>query len=437
MTAPSATAPAPSPAPDAIPTRSHSRGNPDGLDGLRRRAVVTLVAGVGLGSTGYIAAVTVATIVAQELAGSTEWAGLPGATIVIGSALGSTLLSAFMVRRGRRAGLVAGYLVGALGALLAALSLITGSFLVFLVGTFLMGNANAANQLSRYTAADMVPLSRRASAIGTVVWGATIGAVLGPNMVPFAGQLASSFGLPELTGAYGALVLFVGAAAVLTFWRLRPDPYELADRTEAEPDRTVGDAPSAGALLRRPTVAISMVALIIGQFVMTLIMTMTPLHMTQHGHGIGMVGLVLSAHTFGMFALSPISGRLTDRFGPPRTILSGMTVLAISAVMVIVAPPDGGAFLLIALFLLGWGWNLGFVAGSTMLASGLEIHERTRLEGVTDSLIWSSAAVASLGSGIVAATAGFAALGFLALALVAIPTTLIASRRQALPSAVR
>jgi predicted MFS family arabinose efflux permease len=421
----------------AIPTHTHPRGNPDGLDGLRRRAVVTLVAGVGLGSTGYIAAVTVSTIVAQELAGSTEWAGLPGATIVIGSAIGSTLLAAFMVRRGRRLGLVAGYLVGTAGAALAALALITGSFLVFLVGTLLMGFANAANQLSRYTAADMVPLSRRASAIGTVVWGATIGAILGPNMVPFAGEVASAAGLPPLTGAYGALVLFVGLAAVLTFWRLRPDPYELADHTEPEPDRTPGDAPPAVALLRRPTVAISMVALIVGQLVMTLIMTMTPLHMTEHGHGIAAVGFVLSAHTFGMFALSPISGRLTDRFGPPRTILAGMSVLAVSAALVVVAPPDGGELLVLALFLLGWGWNLGFVAGSTMLASGLEIHERTRLEGVTDALIWSSAAVASLGSGILAATAGFATLGILALAMISIPTVLVLFRRRSLPSAIR
>ncbi len=411
---------------------------PDALDRLRRRAVVTLVAGVGLGSTGYIAAVTVATIVAQELAGSTEWAGLPGATIVIGSAIGSTLLSAFMVRRGRRDGLVAGYLVGSLGALIAGLSLILASFAVFLVGTLLMGFANSANQLSRYTAADMVPLSRRASAIGTVVWGATIGAILGPNMVPLAGQVASAVGLPPLTGAYGALVLFVGLAAALTFWRLRPDPYALADRSDSAPARPdPSGGPSAWSLLRRHTVAISMVALIIGQFVMTLIMTMTPLHMTEHGHDIAAVGLVLSAHTFGMFALAPLSGRLTDRIGPPPTILIGMGVLASSAVMVVVAPSDGGALLMLALFLLGFGWNLGFVAGSTMLAAGLEIEERTRLEGVTDSLIWSSAAVASLSSGVLAAAAGFAALGFLALGLVAIPTLLVASRRRTLPRPAR
>jgi len=226
----------------------------------------------------------------------------------------------------------------------------------------------------------------------------------------------------------------VGFAALLTTLRLRPDPYQLADTTEQATVRT-GPPPTARTLLRRPTVVVSIVALIVGQFVMTLIMTMTPLHMVEHGHDIAVVGFVLSAHTFGMFALSPVSGRLTDRIGSPRTILLGMTVLAVSAILSVVAPPDGGSIIFVAMFLLGFGWNLGFVAGSAMLAAGLELAERTRLEGATDSLIWSSAAVASLGSGLVMTFAGFAALGVLAMGLIAIPTLLLLTRRTSLPGA--
>jgi MFS family permease len=164
---------------------------------------------------------------------------------------------------------------------------------------------------------------------------------------------------------------------------------------------------------------------------MTLIMTMTPLHMTAHGHGLTAVGIVISGHTFGMFALSPVSGRLTDRFGSIRVIIAGLAVTAMAAVMSALAPADGGVILFLALFLLGYGWNLGFVAGSTLLTRGLGLAERTRVEGLTDALIWSSAAAASLGSGIVVAAASYTALGLLGAALIIIPAWLLLSRRRA------
>ena len=183
-------------------------------------------------------------------------------------------------------------------------------------------------------------------------------------------------------------------------------------------------------IMRRPGVGAAIVALIAGQFVMTLIMTMTPLHMTQHGHDLGAVGLVLSGHTLGMFALSPVSGRLTERYGSVRTIMAGSVVLGVSAVMAAVAPPDGGVVLLVALFLLGYGWNIGFVAGSTMLSERLEIHERTRVQGVADALIWSAAAAASLGSGIVMAVAGYTALAILGMGAVVVMAAVMRSYRR-------
>jgi MFS family permease len=172
-----------------------------------------------------------------------------------------------------------------------------------------------------------------------------------------------------------------------------------------------------------------------GQVVMTLIMTMTPLHMTMHGHSLGAVGLVISGHTFGMFGLSPISGRLTDRFGSVAVILAGLATTAGSAVLAAIAPPEGGVILFVALFLLGYGWNLGFVAGSALLTHGLSLGERTRLQGLTDALIWSSAAAASLGSGLVVAAAGYATLGLLGAALVIVPIGLVLSRRASVSAA--
>jgi MFS family permease len=402
--------------------------SPSRLAHLRERTIWTLVAGVAIGSTGHIAAVTVGTIVAAEITGSSALAGLPAASVILGSALGSILLSMLMARRGRRPGLSLGYAISVIGALVATSAVVSQSLPALILGTMLIGFGNSSNQLSRYAAADLVPMRRRASTIGVVVWGATIGAVVGPNLVAFSGDVALNLGLPELAGPYLVPVVFVGAAAVLSFVMLRPDPFELADQPATDRDRTQ-PVPRMADLLRRPAVIAAIVALVFGQVVMVLIMTMTPLHMTQHGHGLAAVGLVISGHTFGMFALSPLSGRFTDRYGSPIVITAGLAVLAFSSVLAAVAPPEGGVVLFIALFLLGYGWNLGFVAGSAMLAGNLEIHERTRLQGVTDAFIWSSAAAASLSSGLVVDWAGYATLGLLGAGLIAIPAIVLYGTR--------
>ena len=398
-------------------------------DATRRRLQTSLILGVGLGSTGYIAAITVATIVAKDLSGGSAFAGLPGAAIVLGSATASQLLSRFMVRHGRRAGLTLGYGIGAAGAVGAGAAVILGSFPLFLLSTVFMGCANASNQLSRYTAADMYDETKRATAIGLVVWGSTFGAVVGPNLVTIAGDAAEIFSLPRLAGTYGVPIIFVTAAALLTLVSLRPDPASLAPVTVAE---TPGGGASVAQIVVRPRVFAAIIALVIGQVVMVLVMTMTPLHMADHGHGLDAVGLVISGHTFGMFALSPLSGRLASRFGTPLVIAAGLAVLAFSSALAAVAPPDGGVILFVALFLLGWGWNLGFVAGSALLTEGLSVSERTRLQGVTDALIWSSAAAAALGSGVVVAAASYTALGLLGAALIGLPVWAMLRGRTAL-----
>ena len=428
--------------PTDLPTPAHARGadasdtaerwSPGEGARLRKRALRVLVAGVALGSTGHIAAATVASIVADDIAGTSALSGAPGAAVVFGAALGASLLSAIMARRGRRPGLTLGYVIGVVGAVVAIVAIVGQSIGGLLAGTLLIGFGNSSNQLSRYVAADMVPTAGRASAISTVVWATTIGAVLGPNLVGPSGVVAEWLGLPALAGAYLVPIVFVGLAAALSFTFLRPDPYELGH--EIAPVRGADDpaARPLRELLVRPSVGAALVALVAGQVVMVLIMTMTPVHMAAHGHQVESIGLVISGHTFGMFALAPISGRLTDRFGSFRVIAAGLVVLAIASVMAAIAPPDGGVVLFLALFLLGYGWNLGFVAGSTLLTAGVDVADRTRLQGAVESVIWSSAIAASLGSGIVLAYASFAALGLLGIALVVVPLWIIVARRHAI-----
>lgn len=403
----------------------------DQRESLRRRTVGVLFAGVALGSGGNLAAGTVTSIVAVELAGDRTLAGVPAAAVVVGAAIGSTLLGAVMGRWGRRPGLTAGYAVGVLGALIAVVGLVSLSFPILLLGCVAAGFGNSSNQLARYAAADMYPAKRRASAIGIVVWGATIGAILGPNLIDPSGDIAVGMGLPRLAGPYLVPAVFVAIAALMSFAFLRPDPRDLADESSV---RGVGDAPPAhvGVVLRRPSVALAVLALIAGQAVMVLIMTMTPLHMTDHGHGLMAVGTVISGHVFGMFALAPLSGRLTDRFGALPIIFAGMGLLLAAAVGSALAPADSQLILLAALFLLGWGWNLGFVAGSSLLTGAVTVAERARVQGVSDALIWSTSAVASIGSGLIVGAWGFATLGMLGAIIVGVVGGVLLLRRDAL-----
>ena len=397
------------------------------LPRLRRRMRWVLFAVAALGSTGYIAAVTVGTLVAADLSGGAALGGLPTTTTTIGTATAASLIALVMLRWGRRLGLLLGLAVGVSGGAIVFASVIAGSIPLLLIGSALTGFANAAGNLGRYIAADMASPERRASAIGLVVWGTTVGAVIGPNLTAPAGAVAVWLGLPELAGSYGLTVFFIGLAWVVAAVLLRPEPYALADPS-AMPTVTDqhGRVASLPAILARPSVAVALVTLVAAQVVMVLIMTMTPLHLIDHGHGLATVGFVLSAHTFGMFGLSPITGRLTDRFGSPIVIAAGLAGLAFAALLAALAPPDGGPWLTLALFLLGYGWNLCFVAASSLVSVGLSLAERTRVQGIADALTWGTAAFASLSSGLVVAYGSYTVLGFVGVALTVIPAVFLA-----------
>ncbi len=406
----------------------------ESLEAARRRSTRLLIAAVALSSIANIAAMTVAVIAARELLDDATLAGAPTTTSIAGTAVGTTLLATLMVRRGRRFGLVLGLAMAAVGAVVAAWGILQGSFLLLLAGTLLFGAGNASGQLSRYVAADMAAPLRRGWVIGLVVWAATVGAVVGPNLVAPAASVGEGLGLAELAGPFLLTAGLMAAAAVLLWGWLRPDPYQLAhESSRIEPQHDGGEPMRR--ILQRPRVAMAVVAMVVGQVVMVGIMTMTPVHMDDNGHSLQAVGFVISAHTLGMFALSPLSGRLVERFGPVPSILGAAVVLAASAAFAIAAPVEAGPLLLVGLFLLGYGWNLGFVAGSTLLVSGVEHAERTRTEGFSDSLVWASSGVASLASGFILAGLGYAALGVIGLVLVGTGVAVVLRLRDALSPA--
>jgi MFS family permease len=389
--------------------------------GIRRRLSWVLFTGVSIGRTGYIAAVTVTTLVAEDMLGSATLAGLPGAVAVLGTALGGHRLSVFMDRVGRRRGLVAGYAAMALGAAGAAVATAVGSFPLLVMALAVFGFGSSADSLSRYAAADVHPSYRRGAAIAFVVWAGTIGSVFGPTLLAPAEAIGRALDIEPLAGSYivasGLAALALAFIAIL----LRPDPLEFADRGTGV--RPAGRVPISA------TTRTALIGLAVGQVVMVLIMVMTPIHVRHQGHSLGTVGVIIAAHTLGMFAVSPLTGMAADRLGRLPVILAGQLVLAISAVLAAVADDASTGVLTVALFLLGMGWNFSFVAGSALLTEGAAAESRVRLQGIGDAVVWTSGAVASLGSGLLLAASSYAVLCIVAGCLTILPVVLAIRRR--------
>ncbi|HEX6946492.1 MAG TPA: MFS transporter [Acidimicrobiia bacterium] len=392
------------------------------------RLTATLFGGVALASTAYIAMATLSSIAIDDLTGSASLAGVPGATAVVGTAVGTTVLSLGVARRGRRPGLIGGYTAAALGAVVAGLAVITRSVALLFVGMALVGLGNAASHLARYASADLYVPTRRATALAWVVWGSTIGSVAGPTLLGPAGRIAESVGRSELLGGYAIGAGFMALAALLYFVALRPDPARVAVEQPTERRIVFADITTA---FRSSSVKAGLSAMVAGQVVMVMIMTATPLHVHHHGSDLGSVGVVMSAHTLGMFALAPLVGRIVDRVGGLKVALLGMAALGVAALGAAYGPNETIPGLVVTLWLLGLGWNMTFVAGSSTLVTGLDPGIRARVQGTADSLTWLSSAVSAVAAGLLYQAADYRTLGLIGLALLAAPLLVVLRHRPA------
>lgn len=398
---------------------------------VRRRASRVLFIAVALGTTSFVASITVSPILGRELASSTTLSGLPWASAILGTGIGSALLSQLMARRGRGIGLLLGYLCGGLGAVVAVAAAVSGSFGLFIAGLLVMGWGNASNHLARYAAADLYPPELRASGLSMVVWAGTIGGVAGPALLPPSDRLAIGIDLPTFTGPFLVAAAGCAVAAVVLVLLLRSVPAAL----QAHDADCVPSVSPLLVMWKAPNAQAALVALAVSQTVMVLIMAMTPLHISASGHGLGSVGFVISVHVFGMYGLSPISGRLADRFGRVPMVLVGFAVLGAAALLAASFPAHAGVWLALPLFLLGLGWSFSFVSGSALLTEGLTYGDRARLQGATDSVVWTSAAAAGLGSGVLVGAFGYAVLCVVGAFLLVGPMIVITGRRRAIAAA--
>lgn len=388
-------------------------------DRTRTRLRWVLFAAVGSMTTAYIAAVTVTTLAAKAITGSELLSGVPGSLAVIATASGTAVLGRVVLSAGRRRSLIVGTGAAVVGAAISAYAVYIDQFVVLVAGMIVLGFGNAASHLSRYTAADLVSPERRGSALSLIVWAGTIGAVVGPRLLEPAGRLATGLGTSEYAGGYLAAIVFMGLALVLFLGALRPDPSSLAVVEDEAFERSDDLEPVVARQVfgRRP-VQLALSAMVVGQFVMVLIMTATPIHVENNGFDLALVGSIISAHTLGMFAFAPLVGRIVDRTGPVATVGASAVVLVAAALLAATAPASATTALTVALFALGIGWNLGFVAGSTLLSVSIEPSIRPLIQGRVDSMVWGASALASAGAGVLLAGPGFTFLSLIGAGLV-------------------
>lgn len=396
----------------------------------RRRLLGTLFLSSAFVRTGFIAAVTVSALVAEDLLDSVALSGMPAAAATIGVAVGTTPVAALMAARGRRIGIAASLVLVIVGSLMAVAAIGVESFPLFVLSLFVLGFGASGDRLSRYAAADISTSDQRALAIAIVVWAGTIGSVVGPALLETVEGVAESFGMQGLAGAYMLSATAVVLAVVVTYFFLRPDPLSFVEDDPAT--RQTGTRRDAFGALSDPRIQFAIIALAIGQVVMVIIMSMTPIHIRRAGDDLGTIGWIIAAHTFGMFALSPATGWVADRIGRPRVIFGGHVVLLIAALLAATAAGSDTEMLFVALFLLGVGWNFSFIAGSAYLSEVAPVEMRVSVEGMADTVVWTSGAMASLSSGILFAFSGYAALCFIGAALVALPAFAGYRYRQAL-----
>jgi len=390
---------------------------------LQRRTLSTLVVVQALGGLGMSIGIAVAALLAEQVSGSERLAGLAQTMQVLGAAIASFLLASVMGRRGRRPGLALGYLVGAAGAAACVVAGVVGSFPLLLCATTLLGAATAANSLSRYAATDLATPRTRARSLSLVVWATTIGAVAGPNLTGAAGRAGRALGVPALTGPFlfATVGLLVAALAVTVL--LRPDPLLVAREAALARGGAAHRRTSWRAVLEvartRPGVAAGTAALALAHAVMVAVMVMTPLHMHHGGAGLEVIGVVISVHVLGMYALSPAVGWAADRWGRPSVLAAGALTLLASLVLAGTAPAGASLGIGAGLFLLGVGWSLCTVAASTLLSESAPLAARSDVQGAADLVMGVTAAAAGALAGVVVGTLGYPALTLFAGVLVA------------------
>jgi MFS family permease len=400
------------------------------LVSLQRSTVRTLVAGQILGGLSIGATLSIGAVLATEVSGSEAFAGAAATLSTLGAAAAAIPLARLTLRFGRRIALSIGTLSAMAGAVVTVIAASVMLFPLLLVGFGLLGVGGAVGLQSRFAATDVADVRHRGRDLSIVVWSTTIGSVVGPNLFGPGEVIATRLGMPHLTGSFVIAVAAQLAAAAIYLFALRPDPYFVSRSLPTVPNPSV----PGGAVRGRTLVVFAIAVLAISHAVMVSVMSMTPVHLVHHGASLAVVGLTLSMHIAGMFALSPVFGWLSDRIGRFATILIGQGLFAVALVVVAVGA-SSESLVTVGLVLLGLGWSASTVSASALVADLVTGAARPRIQGRSDLVMNVVGAGGGALAGPVLALVGYEGLALAAGILVCgivIAVLVVAGRKQPL-----
>ena len=389
----------------------------------QRKVIRTLSAAqifIGVGTSGTVAA---SSLLVTSISKSESLAGLAQTTTVLGAAMMALPLAKLTQIGGRRLSLVSGYLVGALGAVLAIVGGTHKVLFLMLAGAFMIGAASASGYQARFAAIDLATAENRSRNLSFVVWASTIGAVTGPNLMQPAGDFAHILHLPRLVGPYFIAGISFSLASIAIFIFLKPDPYLTANLSADGVTQKKHETTRAALKHIReiPNALFAISAIGVGHLAMVSIMVMTPIHMSHVDVTLSVIGLVISVHILGMYAFSPIVGALSDRLGRVRVVQIGVVILLLAAIIAGLSPAMNTISLGIGLFLLGLGWSCTLIAGSTLLSESVSVEMKPASQGASDLVMNLMGAVGGALSGVIIGVLTFGWLClFIAILIVAL-----------------
>ncbi|SHH46348.1 MFS transporter [Virgibacillus chiguensis] len=402
---------------------------------LYKRSLWIVLLSQIFGGAGLAAGITVGALLAQDMLGTESFAGVPAALFTLGSALAAYLVGRLTQRLGRRHGLTFGFISGGVGAIGVIVAANMNSVLLLFISLFVYGAGTATNLMARYAGTDLASEKQRAKSVSIAMVATTFGAVAGPNLVTPMGEVAKAIGMHPLAGPFILAAVAYLLAGLTIFLFMRPDPLIIARALaayEVKQKHTESVESIPAQKVSRVGIFAGAMLLVLSQVVMVAVMTMTPVHMQNHGGGLTAIGMVIGLHIAAMYLPSLATGALVDRIGRNAMAVATAITLAISGVLAAFVPGDSFIGLTIALILLGLGWNFGVISGTSIIIDSTTIHHRAKTQGSIDVWVALGGSFGSVVSGVIVAYSSYAMLGFIgtSVALMLIPIVYWARLKQ-------